>query len=166
MNSSVLSKLSTCGISVAKCVRNLHVTAGVRTSVFMKRQKKIDPDVAKQREARKRRKLEKEIRAMQKHSKRPKPVNFVSASRCTQKSLRKGMVISSGVLPRTGLYVHLTKLAPELYEAALRPDVRVAQGIVLTYNMSLFKKRKWSPAPQLINSTCFICSGLNIDIKH
>ncbi|CAI4231192.1 unnamed protein product [Auanema sp. JU1783] len=41
----------------------------------MKRQKKIDPEVAKQREQRRRKRLEKEIRQMQKHSKKPKPVN-------------------------------------------------------------------------------------------
>ncbi|EPB74506.1 hypothetical protein ANCCEY_06406 [Ancylostoma ceylanicum] len=41
----------------------------------MKRQKKIDPEVAKQREIRRRKRLEKEIRQMQKHSKKPKPVD-------------------------------------------------------------------------------------------
>uniref|UniRef100_A0A158P7V4 Large ribosomal subunit protein mL40 n=1 Tax=Angiostrongylus cantonensis TaxID=6313 RepID=A0A158P7V4_ANGCA len=40
-------------------------------SVFMKKQKKVDPEV----EARKRRRLEKEIRQMLKHSKKPKPVD-------------------------------------------------------------------------------------------
>ncbi|KAE9417913.1 hypothetical protein Angca_003261, partial [Angiostrongylus cantonensis] len=55
-------------------------------SVFMKKQKKVDPEVvyvsqhllflvAKLREARKRRRLEKEIRQMLKHSKKPKPVD-------------------------------------------------------------------------------------------
>ncbi|KIH46671.1 hypothetical protein ANCDUO_23274, partial [Ancylostoma duodenale] len=47
----------------------------VQCSVFMKRQKKIDPEVAKQREIRRRKRLEKEIRQMQKHSKKPKPVD-------------------------------------------------------------------------------------------
>uniref|UniRef100_A0A914ZU63 Large ribosomal subunit protein mL40 n=1 Tax=Parascaris univalens TaxID=6257 RepID=A0A914ZU63_PARUN len=165
MNSSVLSKLSTCGISVAKCVRNLHVTAGVRTSVFMKRQKKIDPDIAKQREARKRRKLEKEIRAMQKHSKRPKPVDEMTVDIRSMKNIderyrtktelshaetderavaQKEYTRSRGALMRVDdawirdsiakqdkALNELKKLAPELYEAALRPDVRVAQGIVL-----------------------------------
>jgi hypothetical protein len=40
----------------------------------MKRQKKIDPEVAKSREKRKRRKLEKEIRDLQRSGKQPKPV--------------------------------------------------------------------------------------------
>ncbi|CAJ0597912.1 unnamed protein product [Cylicocyclus nassatus] len=47
----------------------------VQCSVFMKRQKKIDPEIAKQREIRKRKRLEKEIRQMQKHSKKPKHVD-------------------------------------------------------------------------------------------
>uniref|UniRef100_A0AC35F0I0 Large ribosomal subunit protein mL40 n=1 Tax=Panagrolaimus sp. PS1159 TaxID=55785 RepID=A0AC35F0I0_9BILA len=54
--------------------RNLHVSSPVSGSVFMKRQKKVDPEVAKVREARKRKKLEREIREMQKHSRKPKPV--------------------------------------------------------------------------------------------
>lgn len=40
----------------------------------MKKQKQIDPEVAKIRERRKRRKLEAEIRRLQRESKRPKPV--------------------------------------------------------------------------------------------
>uniref|UniRef100_A0A1I7UJZ9 Large ribosomal subunit protein mL40 n=1 Tax=Caenorhabditis tropicalis TaxID=1561998 RepID=A0A1I7UJZ9_9PELO len=55
--------------------RSIHQTLPVASSVFMKRQKKIDPEVAKQREARRRKRLEKEIRQMQKHSKKPKPVD-------------------------------------------------------------------------------------------
>uniref|UniRef100_A0A8R1HH00 Large ribosomal subunit protein mL40 n=1 Tax=Caenorhabditis japonica TaxID=281687 RepID=A0A8R1HH00_CAEJA len=55
--------------------RSIHQTLPVASSVFMKRQKKIDPEVAKQREARRRKRLEKEIRHMQKHSKKPKPVD-------------------------------------------------------------------------------------------
>ncbi|KAK6743220.1 hypothetical protein RB195_010465 [Necator americanus] len=50
-------------------------SSSVQCSVFMKRQKKIDPEVAKQREVRRRKRLEKEIRQMQKHSKKPKPVD-------------------------------------------------------------------------------------------
>ncbi|CAO4368353.1 unnamed protein product [Caenorhabditis nigoni] len=56
-------------------VRSIHQTIPNASSVFMKRQKKIDPEVAKQREARRRKRLEKEIRQMQKHSKKPKPVD-------------------------------------------------------------------------------------------
>ncbi|KAF1763548.1 hypothetical protein GCK72_011814 [Caenorhabditis remanei] len=55
--------------------RSLHQTIPNASSVFMKRQKKIDPEVAKQREARRRKRLEKDIRQMQKHSKKPKPVD-------------------------------------------------------------------------------------------
>uniref|UniRef100_A0A0M3I280 Large ribosomal subunit protein mL40 n=1 Tax=Ascaris lumbricoides TaxID=6252 RepID=A0A0M3I280_ASCLU len=168
MNSIVLSKLSTSGTSIAKCVasvRNLHLTTGVRTSVFMKRQKKIDPEVAKQREARKRRKLEKEIRAMQKHSKKPKPVDEMTVDIKSMKNIderyrtkvelseaeideravaQKEYTRSRGALMRVDdawiresiakqdkALNELKKLAPELYEAALRPDVRVAQGIML-----------------------------------
>ena len=40
----------------------------------MKKQKKVDPEVAKLRETRKRRKLERDIRQMQKSGKKPKPV--------------------------------------------------------------------------------------------
>ncbi|MFH4982226.1 hypothetical protein AB6A40_008935 [Gnathostoma spinigerum] len=57
-----------------KSDRFISLTAANNTSAFMKRQKKIDPELAKLREMRKRRKLEKEIRLMQKHSKKPKPV--------------------------------------------------------------------------------------------
>ncbi|CAI2349087.1 unnamed protein product [Caenorhabditis sp. 36 PRJEB53466] len=55
--------------------RPIHQTIPAASSVFMKRQKKIDPEVAKQRETRRRKRLEKEIRQMQKHSKKPKPVD-------------------------------------------------------------------------------------------
>lgn len=54
--------------------RGLHLSAVANTSVFMKKQKKVDPEVAKVREIRKRRKLEKEIRQLKKHGKTPKPV--------------------------------------------------------------------------------------------
>ncbi|GMT19461.1 hypothetical protein PFISCL1PPCAC_10758 [Pristionchus fissidentatus] len=56
-------------------IRPLHLSAAVNSSVFMKKQKKMDPEVAKQRETRRRKRLEKEIRSMQKHSKKPKPVD-------------------------------------------------------------------------------------------
>ncbi|GMS89437.1 hypothetical protein PENTCL1PPCAC_11612 [Pristionchus entomophagus] len=59
-------------------VRPLHLSAVVNGSVFMKKQKKMDPEVAKQRETRRRKRLEKEIRAMQKHSKKPKPIDEMS----------------------------------------------------------------------------------------
>jgi hypothetical protein len=40
----------------------------------MKRQQKIDPEIVKIREGRKRRKLEREIRELQKAGKKPKPL--------------------------------------------------------------------------------------------
>ncbi|KHN82015.1 39S ribosomal protein L40, mitochondrial [Toxocara canis] len=92
MNGIVLSELNRSGISLAKCVvgiRNLHLTATVQASVFMKRQKKIDPEVAKQREARKRKKLEREIRAMQKHSKKPKPVDEMTVDIKSMKNVHE-----------------------------------------------------------------------------
>uniref|UniRef100_A0A1I7ZXF6 Large ribosomal subunit protein mL40 n=1 Tax=Steinernema glaseri TaxID=37863 RepID=A0A1I7ZXF6_9BILA len=56
-------------------VRGFHTSPVQCGSVFMKRQKKMDPEVAKARETRRRKKLEREIRQMQKHSKKPKPVD-------------------------------------------------------------------------------------------
>ncbi|CAJ0942445.1 unnamed protein product, partial [Mesorhabditis belari] len=53
-------------------------TSAACSSVFMKRQKKIDPEIAKVREIRKRKKLEREIREMQKHSKKVKPVDEIA----------------------------------------------------------------------------------------
>ena len=54
----------------------------------MKRQKKVDPEVAKVREARKRKKLEREIREMQKHSKKPKPVEELAIDIKSAKNLQ------------------------------------------------------------------------------
>ena len=54
----------------------------------MKRQKKVDPEVAKVREARKRKKLEREIRQMQKHSKKPKPVEEMTIDVKSAKNLQ------------------------------------------------------------------------------
>ncbi|KAI6215257.1 hypothetical protein M3Y94_00364700 [Aphelenchoides besseyi] len=55
-------------------VRMIHASAALNSSVFMKKQKKVDPEVAKLREKRKRRKLERDIRLMQRDGKTPKPV--------------------------------------------------------------------------------------------
>uniref|UniRef100_A0AC35U138 39S ribosomal protein L40, mitochondrial n=1 Tax=Rhabditophanes sp. KR3021 TaxID=114890 RepID=A0AC35U138_9BILA len=57
----------------AEC-RGLHTSTALAGSVFMKRQKRMDPEVAKQRETRRRKKLIREIRQLQKHSKKAKPV--------------------------------------------------------------------------------------------
>ncbi|CAD6199259.1 unnamed protein product [Caenorhabditis auriculariae] len=62
-------------VTASTSYRAFHQTIPSASSVFMKRQKKIDPEVAKQREARRRKRLEKEIRQMQKHSKKPKPMD-------------------------------------------------------------------------------------------
>ncbi|KAK5971934.1 Mitochondrial Ribosomal Protein Large [Trichostrongylus colubriformis] len=72
--------MNTLSASLARLSLSLHSFRGISStpsqcSVFMKRQKKIDPEVAKQREIRRRKRLEKEIRQMQKHSKKPKPVD-------------------------------------------------------------------------------------------
>ncbi|KAI6177667.1 Mrpl-40 [Aphelenchoides bicaudatus] len=66
--------------SMLKCLerlslRPMHTSAILSSSVFMKKQKKMDPEVAKAREQRKRRKLEREIRELQKVAKQPKPVD-------------------------------------------------------------------------------------------
>lgn len=53
----------------------------------MKRQKKVDPEVAKVRETRRRKKLEREIRQMQKHSKKPKPVEEMTIDVKSAKNL-------------------------------------------------------------------------------
>ena len=53
----------------------------------MKRQKKVDPEIAKVREARRRKKLEREIRQMQKHSKKPKPVEEMTIDVKSAKNL-------------------------------------------------------------------------------
>ncbi|CAJ0587904.1 unnamed protein product, partial [Mesorhabditis spiculigera] len=62
-------------------------TSPATCSVFMKRQKKIDPEIAKTREIRKRKKLEKEIREMMRHSKKPKPVDEMALDVKSAKNL-------------------------------------------------------------------------------
>uniref|UniRef100_A0A0N5CEV6 Large ribosomal subunit protein mL40 n=1 Tax=Strongyloides papillosus TaxID=174720 RepID=A0A0N5CEV6_STREA len=52
-----------------------HTTPLASGSIFMKRQKRLDTDVARQREMRRRKKLEKEIRALQKESKKLIPID-------------------------------------------------------------------------------------------
>uniref|UniRef100_A0A0N4ZNH6 Large ribosomal subunit protein mL40 n=1 Tax=Parastrongyloides trichosuri TaxID=131310 RepID=A0A0N4ZNH6_PARTI len=64
--------------SIVTNCRNVHTTPLLSSSVFMKRQKRMDPEMAKQRETRKRKKLEKEIRLLQKNSKKPKPIDEMS----------------------------------------------------------------------------------------
>ncbi|VDK45067.1 unnamed protein product [Anisakis simplex] len=146
-------------------IRNLHLTSTNYASVFMKRQKKMDPEVAKQREARKRKKLEREIRAMQKHSKKPKPVDEMAVDIISMKNIheryRPRVEISEQEIDRRAIaeksYARsrnklmqlddnwirdsiakqdkamneLKELSPELYEAAIQPDIKLVQGVIL-----------------------------------
>ncbi|KAL4003002.1 Mitochondrial ribosomal protein L28 family protein [Acanthocheilonema viteae] len=52
----------------------LHMSAVQLSSPFIKAQKKMDPEIAKLREERKRRKLKKEIKLLESFGKKPKPV--------------------------------------------------------------------------------------------
>ncbi|GMR42375.1 hypothetical protein PMAYCL1PPCAC_12570 [Pristionchus mayeri] len=70
-------------------IRSLHVSAALNNSVFMKKQKKMDPELAKQREARRRKRLEKEIRSMQKHSKKPKPIDEMALDVKSSKNINE-----------------------------------------------------------------------------
>lgn len=54
----------------------------------MKRQKKVDPEIAKIREDRKRRKLEREIREIKKHSKKPKPIDELTIDVISIKNIK------------------------------------------------------------------------------
>ena len=54
----------------------------------MKKQKRIDPEIAKLRETRKRKKLEREILELKKHSKKPKPVEEKTIDILSAKNLR------------------------------------------------------------------------------
>ena len=65
------------------------------SSVFMKRTKKLDPAIAKQREERKRKKLTREIRLMQQHSKKPKPLDEMYIDIVSARNLRYCMFNSS-----------------------------------------------------------------------
>lgn len=56
----------------------------------MKKQKRVDPEIAKIREKRKRRKLEREIRDLQKHSKKPKPVTELCLDSKIAENIRQG----------------------------------------------------------------------------
>lgn len=99
---SLLSNFAKISLSAT---RTIHQTIPVGSSVFMKRQKKIDPEVkkfkrinksshsqvAKQREARRRKRLEKEIRHMQKHSKKPKPVDEMTLDVKSAKNIEWGI---------------------------------------------------------------------------
>uniref|UniRef100_A0A914WKF5 Large ribosomal subunit protein mL40 n=1 Tax=Plectus sambesii TaxID=2011161 RepID=A0A914WKF5_9BILA len=75
MNRLIAGQLNRClaGLSLQQ-QRNIHLTP-LQSSVFTKKIKKLDPALAKMREERKRNKLTKEIRSMQKHSKKPKPLD-------------------------------------------------------------------------------------------
>lgn len=54
----------------------------------MKAQKKMDPEMARIREERKRKKLEREIRQMKKHSKKPKPVEEMTIDVISAKNIQ------------------------------------------------------------------------------
>lgn len=155
-------------VTVARCTtafRDLHLTTVSKTSVFMKKQKKIDPELAKIRENRKRKKLEREIRLMQKHSKKPKPVDEMtidiksakniheryrlpvelteaeideravtakeySASRSALMQLDDAWIRES-IRKQEKALRELKKLSPELYAAAVQPDLGMSEKIVL-----------------------------------
>uniref|UniRef100_A0A0K0F632 Large ribosomal subunit protein mL40 n=1 Tax=Strongyloides venezuelensis TaxID=75913 RepID=A0A0K0F632_STRVS len=57
---------------------SFHTTPLASTSIFMKRQKRMDPELARQKEIKRRRKLEKEIRELKKQSKKLKPIDEMS----------------------------------------------------------------------------------------
>uniref|UniRef100_A0A914Z122 Large ribosomal subunit protein mL40 n=1 Tax=Panagrolaimus superbus TaxID=310955 RepID=A0A914Z122_9BILA len=120
--------------------RNLHISTPLSGSVFMKRQKKVDPEVAKVREARKRKKLEREIRDMQKHSKKPKPVEELTIDVRRAKNLperiREMPVISEEkaeeralILKEYTKFAHQQRLADEkwLKESIKRQDAALKE---------------------------------------
>ncbi|KAH7723169.1 Protein MRPL-40 [Aphelenchoides avenae] len=80
-------------------VRCFHTSPALSSSVFMKKQKKIDPDLAKIREMRKRRKLEREIRQMKKHSKKPKPIDEMTIDVKSAKNLDERIRMIAPVPP-------------------------------------------------------------------
>ncbi|VDM11744.1 unnamed protein product [Wuchereria bancrofti] len=63
-----------CGALINVSANNLHISAVQLSSPFVKAQKKMDPEIAKLREERKRRKLKKEIKLLESFGKKPKPV--------------------------------------------------------------------------------------------
>ncbi|KAM3715659.1 39S ribosomal protein L40 [Dirofilaria immitis] len=65
---------SNCGLLVKISASHLHMSAVQLTSPFVKAQKKMDPEIAKLREERKRRKLKKEIKLLESFGKKLKPV--------------------------------------------------------------------------------------------
>ncbi|PAV60065.1 hypothetical protein WR25_19551 [Diploscapter pachys] len=69
-------------------LRPFHTTP-LAQGVFMKKQKKIDPEVAKAREHRKRKKLEREIREMLKHSKKSKPIDEMTIDVISAKNINE-----------------------------------------------------------------------------
>ncbi|TKR77016.1 hypothetical protein L596_018067 [Steinernema carpocapsae] len=71
-------------------VRGIQTTPVQCGSIFMKRQKKMDPEVAKARETRRRKKIEREIRNMQKHSKKPKPIDEMAVDVKSAKNIQSG----------------------------------------------------------------------------
>uniref|UniRef100_A0AC34F5M7 Large ribosomal subunit protein mL40 n=1 Tax=Panagrolaimus sp. ES5 TaxID=591445 RepID=A0AC34F5M7_9BILA len=123
-----------------KFAREFHGSAPMWGSVFMKRQKKVDPEVAKVREARKRKKLEREIRDMQKHSKKPKPVEELTIDVRRAKNLseriREMPVISEEkaeeralILKEYTKFAHQQRLADEawLKESIKRQDAALKE---------------------------------------
>ncbi len=69
-------------------LRAFHLSPLGSVSVFARKVKKIDPEIVKQREERKRKRIEKEIRQLQKHSKKPKPVDEMTIDIVSAKNIQ------------------------------------------------------------------------------
>jgi hypothetical protein len=60
----------------------------VSSNVFAKKQRQLDPEIAKMREIRKRKKLSKEILELQAHAKEPKPIDEMTVDIVSAKNIQ------------------------------------------------------------------------------
>lgn len=58
------------------------------SNTFVKRQPQLDPEIVKMREERRRKRLAKEIRELQAHAKKPKPIDEMSIDIVSAKNIK------------------------------------------------------------------------------
>ncbi|CAD5215814.1 unnamed protein product [Bursaphelenchus okinawaensis] len=142
-------------------VRNFLRTSVASASVFTKKTKKVDTDVAKAREARKRKKLTREIREMMKHSKKPKPVTEltvdVKSARNIDLRYREPSVLSEAEMDDRAI---ITKAYNTSRNILAHSDIRWIQTAIKEQDeaMNLLK----SLSPDLYKAAASLSEGLSI----
>uniref|UniRef100_A0A0N5A8G0 Large ribosomal subunit protein mL40 n=1 Tax=Syphacia muris TaxID=451379 RepID=A0A0N5A8G0_9BILA len=150
MNSLVgLTKfiIRSCQLRNTQHFKQLHTSFVVNSSVFVKKQKKIDPEIAKIREERKRRKLEKEIRQLKKHGKTPKPVEEmqldIKSAKNEKERIRSPIEISEEEDDRRAISL---KEYAKSRSALMENDDRWIRNSIRLQDKALAELKKLSPA--------------------